>query len=166
MKHFAEKPIEGKTDTWLTPQYIIQSLGPFDLDPCAAPSPRPFPTAQKHIELPDDGLETEWDGLVWMNPPYGAQTGFWLNRLAAHKTGGIALVFARTETRMFHEHVWRKASSILFLAGRIRFLRRDGSQGEHAAAPSCLIGYGEEATRRLQKCNLPGKFINLLETAA
>lgn len=26
----------GDTDTWLTPRWILDTLGPFDLDPCAA----------------------------------------------------------------------------------------------------------------------------------
>ena len=56
------KPNQGDTNTWLTPEYIIQALGPFDLDPCAAPSPRPWDTAKFHIELPQDGLAARWHG--------------------------------------------------------------------------------------------------------
>ena len=47
---------------WLTPPKLLAFLGEFDLDPCAAPSPRPWPTAKRHIELPDDGLAAEWGG--------------------------------------------------------------------------------------------------------
>jgi hypothetical protein len=32
------RAFRGKTDCWLTPPEIIRALGPFDLDPCAAPS--------------------------------------------------------------------------------------------------------------------------------
>jgi hypothetical protein len=56
------KPNQGDTNTWLTPQHIVQALGTFDLDPCAAPSPRPWPTAKYHIELPEDGLAASWCG--------------------------------------------------------------------------------------------------------
>ncbi len=55
-------PNQGATNTWLTPPHILQALGPFDLDPCAAPSPRPWPTAKYHIELPEDGLSASWYG--------------------------------------------------------------------------------------------------------
>lgn len=34
--------------TWLTPKYIIDELGPFDLDPCAADS-MPWPTAKRMV---------------------------------------------------------------------------------------------------------------------
>ena len=67
----------AKTTTWLTPPELIQALGPFDLDPCAAPSPRPWPTAAQHIELPRDGLAEPWSGYVWLNPPYSHAAWAW-----------------------------------------------------------------------------------------
>jgi hypothetical protein len=60
------KPNQGDTNTWLTPEPIVRALGPFDLDPCAAPSPRPWDTAKFHIELPKDGLAADWSG-PWCN---------------------------------------------------------------------------------------------------
>src|SRR5579859_729831 len=77
---YASRPI-ASTHTWLTPPEIIQALGLFDLDPCAAPSPRPWPTASRHIELPEDGLAAKWHGRVWCNPPFGAHTAAWLARM-------------------------------------------------------------------------------------
>ena len=31
-----ETPGQGATNDWLTPQEVIDALGPFDLDPCAS----------------------------------------------------------------------------------------------------------------------------------
>jgi len=60
---FAACDTSGFTnETWLTPPAILHALGDFDLDPCAAPSPRPWPTAARHIELPEDGLTANWGG--------------------------------------------------------------------------------------------------------
>ena len=58
------------TTTWLTPPGIIDALGPFDLDPCGHPG---WPTADRLICLPDDGLAADWPASdrVWLNPPYG-----------------------------------------------------------------------------------------------
>lgn len=53
-----------KSDTYLTPREIIDALGPFELDPCAAPEPRPWPTAERHIVLPEDGLAADWGGGI------------------------------------------------------------------------------------------------------
>lgn len=82
----------AKTTTWLTPPELIEKLGPFDTDPCAAPSPRPWPTAARHIELPEDGLAAEWDGHVWLNPPYSFAAWTWLARLAANSGAPSVLV--------------------------------------------------------------------------
>lgn len=151
---------KGFKDEWLTPPQIVRDLGPFDLDPCS-PINRPWPTAAKHYTIKDNGLMLPWYGRVWLNPPYGDQTQIWLNRLAAHGKG-TALVFARTETEMFFREVWARATAIMFLKGRIRFHLVDGSKGEYTGgAPSCLIAYGPEDTKRLGECGIPGKFIML-----
>lgn len=88
----------GKED-WLTPPEILRALGTFDLDPCS-PTDRPWDTAKIHYTKIDDGLAKPWHGRVWLNPPYGNKTKSWLSRLALHGNG-IALVFARTETKSF-----------------------------------------------------------------
>ena len=100
-------------DEWLTPPRIIQSLGHFDLDPCS-PIKRPWDTADVHYSKIDDGLSRDWFGRVWLNPPYGRETFRWMERLADHKSG-IALIFARTETRGFHDCIWKKSECRVFL---------------------------------------------------
>lgn len=151
----------AETTTWLTPPEIVSALGPFDLDPCAAPSPRPWATAERHIELPEDGLEAEWDGRVWLNPPYSFAAWKWLSKLAEHGDG-IALVFARTETAGFVSEVWGKATAVRFLHGRLFFHHADGSRARaNSGAPSVLVAYGAGAAERLRTCDLPGTFIAL-----
>ena len=56
-------------DEWYTPRWIIDALGPFDIDPCA-PSVKPYEIAPLSYTKEDDGLAQEWHGTVWMNPPY------------------------------------------------------------------------------------------------
>lgn len=153
----------GNTDTWLTPPGIIDALGPFDTDPCCPPQ-MPWRTAASMIHQPDDGLAATWTGSVWLNPPYGPETGKWLARLADHGNG-IALIFARTETRDFHEHVWRRATSLLFLAGRLHFHDAAGTRARaNAGAPSVLVAYGDAMAARLTRCRLPGRVVDLVRT--
>lgn len=141
---------------WLTPPEIIRALGPFDLDPCAAPDPRPWPTAATHITLPEDGLQAEWSGFVWCNPPFGPEAEAWLARMADHGNG-VALVPARTETRWFVNTIWSRASAILFLHGRPHFHYPDGKRGKaNSGAPICLVAYGPTAVGRLAASGLPG----------
>lgn len=154
-----ESTISG-TEVWLTPPYIIEALGQFDLDPCASED-RPWDTAKNHYTIKDDGLIQEWFGRVWCNPPYGPKMGPFLHKLSKHDQGGIALVFARTETRAFFDCVWDKATAILFLKGRLKFYRPDGTIGGTAGSPSVLIAYGEVEAETLKNCKLPGKYLRI-----
>jgi len=156
------------SDVWLTPPAIINALAPFDLDPCAAPEPRPWPTADRHIALPDDGLAQPWSGFVWCNPPYSREAEKWLARMSEHGNG-IALVFARTETEWFWDHVWRSptASAALFLEGRLYFHRGDGIRAAaNAGAPSVLVAYGRQGASRLLASGIRGAFVPLGRAAA
>lgn len=155
-----ERAVDGGTNEWLTPRYILDALGAFDLDPCS-PINRPWPTAAKHFTREDNGLMQRWEGRVWLNPPYGNQTGKWLARLAEHGDG-IALIFARTETQMFQKHAWPRANAMLFLAGRVPFCRPDGKQADNCGgAPSVLIAYGERNVAALEASGLDGYLVHL-----
>lgn len=158
----AATPVE-----WYTPPEIFAALGlKFDLDPCAPPLPAAsWIPADVRIGLPDDGLAASWscprdtdgdgdcplcaeDGgckvkpRVWLNPPYGAQCGRWVGRLAAHGRG-IALVFARTDTAWW-QRAARLASAVCFIEGRVNFIpgHRDGRRTSASPAPCCLLAYG------------------------
>jgi hypothetical protein len=150
------------TDSWITPKWLIDRLGPFDLDVCAS-TPQPWPCAWRQFTFDDNGLLQPWYGLVWCNPPYGAAAAAWLDRMALHNDG-IALTFARTETRMFFAAVWPKASAIVFVRGRLTFARPDGSSpktGHNSGGPSVLIGYGARAVDRLKAVADLGHLIEL-----
>lgn len=131
------------TDVWLTPPPIIKSLGEFDLDPCS-PINRPWDTAKHHYTIEDNGLIKQWFGRVWLNPPYGSEAAKWMKLMADHYNG-IALIFARTETEMFFEHVWKKAISLLFIEGRLHFHVAEDTEFKRKGKPSILVKRGEAA---------------------
>lgn len=149
-------------DEWLTPKYITDALGPFDLDPCSPGDRRPWDTAEAHYALPNDGLTLPWKGRVWCNPPYGTETFKWLSRLADHGSG-TALIFARTETKGFHATIWGRAHSVFFFEGRLKFCRVTGEVGGTANAPSCLVAYSEYDTVRIRESGLKGKLVILCQ---
>lgn len=148
----------ARNDRWLTPLPLIRSLGDFDLDPSGAPG---HPTARE-VWTPEevgDGLAMPWHGRVWLNPPYGRTMTDWMRRLAEHGQG-TALIFARTETALFHELVWPVASALLFLRGRVTFLDPEGvAAGANSGAPSVLIAYGDRDARALATCGLEGHLV-------
>ena len=151
------QPNNGLTNNWITPPEIIEALGPFDLDPCVC-TPQPWKTAETMWS--EGGLDRDWFGHVWLNPPYGQQTASWMARLASHGDG-IALIFARTETAMFFDSVWGRAHSLLFLKGRLHFHYPDGTRAKgNSGAPSVLIAYGEIAGERLADSGLAGSLVS------
>ena len=155
---YERKSNDGTSDVWLTPRQLIWALGPFDLDPCAAPSPRPWPTATRHIELPEDGLTVDWSGSrVWLNPPYSG-AGPWLERMAEHRNG-IALIFARVETDAWHSLIWPVAHRVFFPRGRIQFCLPDGTEKNGSGAPSALICYTEHDANKVKSSGLSSVFV-------
>jgi hypothetical protein len=159
------KPNKGNTVIWFTPKNIVKSLGIFDLDPCAAPAPRPWETAANYIELPDDGLKIPWFGRVWLNPPYDEHLGEWMQQMAMHKQG-IALTFARTETDIWQRWIWPYAWGVLFISGRLYFHQPDGARGKgNAGGPSALIAYSEKDYKILENSGINGALVKVIRTA-
>lgn len=161
MTKFNNKGKKDKTKTeWLTPQYILKALGTFDLDPCA-PIVRPWEMATKHYTILDDGLLQDWGGRVWLNPPYGAGSEKWMKRLAEHRNG-IALIYARTEIKMWFDHIWYNADALLFVKGRVDFYHVTGEKGKsNSGAPSVLVAYGRNNAECLRNCSIAGRYIDL-----
>lgn len=149
-----------KNDEWLTPPEILDKLGIFDLDPCS-PIFRPWDTAKNHFNKNDDGLNKEWNGRIWLNPPFGRESAKWMQKMAIHGNG-IALLAARTETKMFYDYVWNDADAICFLKGRPHFHYVNGDRAPaNSGAPIVLIAYGAINVEILYEANL-GKVLDLL----
>ena len=85
--------------------------------------------------IEDNGLRKPWFGRLWLNPPYGGSdiVGPWMRRMVWHGIGTV-LIFARTETDVWFETIWRAASLILFLEGRF-FTLMGASRGPMQARP-------------------------------
>lgn len=149
--------------TWLTPRWILNALGRFDLDPCAAPNPGEWPTATSHIAEPRDGLAEPWYGRVFLNPPYSKQGGRWVARLAEHGIG-TALLFHRHDAAWFADGVLEHPSTtgMLLLRGRVKFHKPVTYDApDNGGAPSTLVAYGHRDAEILSTCGLRGTFVAL-----
>ena len=159
-----EAPVKGATNIWLTPPEIIRQLGEFDLDPCFLPEDiRPWNTAHHHFTEETDGLKQDWFGRVWLNPPYGQETTKWLEKMALHGCG-TSLIYARTETRWFHDYIWDAADAVFFPKGRIQFKLPNGM--DYKGSPgtgSCLVAYGPKDADKLFEYSLnnKGKYLDI-----
>lgn len=103
----------GQSNDWHTPKSVFDALGcHFDLD-VSAPVDGPL-----HVPCEewfhDGSLEREWQGFVWMNPPFGGRNGLapWLAKFFDHGNG-IALTPDRTSAPWFHD-AWSRADAVMF----------------------------------------------------
>lgn len=149
---------EVDPDTWLTPRWILDHLGKFDLDPCAAQSnPAWIGAAYQHAP-PSDGLTEQWTGRVFCNPPF-SDSRPWIIRHAGHGSG-ITLVAASVESKVWREIVWKRAAGIFLLHGRTRFCRPDGSTTTGRPLRSiALIGWGVYDAAVLEVAPFAGVFL-------
>ena len=148
------------SDEWYTPQWMIEKLGPFELDPCS-PAERPYDTALQHFTKADDGLSKDWGhAFVWLNPPYSRQLlKAFVEKLAAHNNG-IALLINRQDNLLFQEVIFPKALSMIFLRHRIKFISPD-CRTSNPPTGHCLVAFGELADQRLRDCRIEGKYVRL-----
>jgi DNA N-6-adenine-methyltransferase (Dam) len=146
----------GASSEWRTPKYLPDQIGlMFDLDPAYPISGVcHIPTKRYFTEI-DHGLKQPWDGLVWLNPPFGKRHGQvpWLRKFFAHGNG-IALCNGLVSADWFHALVARHAELICFTRGKVKFLQPDGTIGGEPTFGTALIGMGEIACNALRKSNL------------
>jgi phage N-6-adenine-methyltransferase len=125
------------TDLWSTPQEYFDSVSKefqFTLDVCALPENT---KCQKFFSPEDDGLLQQWEGVCWMNPPYGRVIGKWVQKAYKSAKAGavvVGLLPARTDTKWFHDYIYGKAE-IRFIRGRLKF----GGCANSAPFPNMLV---------------------------
>ncbi len=123
--------------TWETPADLFAVLDKefrFELDVCAQPA-----TAKcGHYFTPEiNGLAQVWQGVCFMNPPYGRQIGHWMQKAYESANAGLAtvvcLVPARTDTRWWWDYA--QHGEVRFLPGRLKF----GNAASGAPFPSVVV---------------------------
>ena len=146
----------SESHEWYTPQHIIERaesvLGGIDVDP-ASPLPerwRDWVPAKIHYSKLENGLAQNWNGTVYLNPPYGRgdngarpwvikmYTEHELKRMKA----GILLVPARTDTEWFRL-VWR-FNMLCFIYGRLKHISPEverGKKGRNTATFPSVLAY-------------------------
>lgn len=134
------RPVRGTTGTgdneWYTPSEHVDRarrvLGGFDVDPASSAEAQAKVQATVFFDAKRNGLEQEWHGRVWLNPPYAQPLiSQFMEKLCCEVKAGrcseaIALTHNYTDTRWFQDAA-RKATAICFTRGRVRFYSPSGS---------------------------------------
>jgi len=132
--------VRGTTGTgeneWYTPQDHIERarrvMGGIDVDPATSETAQAKVCAGQAFTIDDDGLAQDWNGRVWLNPPYAQpMIADFMQKLRDEVTSGrctdaIALTHNYTDTKWFQAtaHV---ATAVCFTRGRVKFYSPTGA---------------------------------------
>jgi hypothetical protein len=142
-----------KNDILQTPKYVIDALGPFDLDPCSGANTN-IGKVNWWDGRGEDGLEKEWFGFVWCNPPF-SQKEVWSKKMIEHNNG-ILILPERGSAPWFGPLA--ESAGIYFVMGKkIDFIGGPSSNN----LGSVLFPFGDEAIRRVENSGLPGHLVNV-----
>jgi phage N-6-adenine-methyltransferase len=121
---------------WYTPDEYLDAardvLGAIDLDPASSDAAQAMVKAARHFTKADDGLAQEWEGRVWLNPPYAQpDIANFVSKMVGECTHGgvtaaIMLTHNYTDTSWFHEAAGI-ADAICFTRGRVKFYDAAGT---------------------------------------
>lgn len=151
-----------KSVEWYTPKWVFDFLDiEFDLDPSSPHDMESLVPAKTKYTIFDDGLSKEWFGRVWLNPPYGREIGYWMDRMIDHNNG-IALVFSRTDAA-WCQKAMKSCTSMLFYGGRIDFV--PGKENQHkksrSGAGTVIFAFGEACARALKRLSDRGMYLEV-----
>jgi len=138
----------GKSDEWFTPRYVFDALGCwFDLDVATSMGTKSVPAA---LGFTEGALDRDWHGFIWMNPPFGGRNGIapWMDKFIAHGNG-IALTPDRTSAPWF-QSAFPHMEAVLFTP-KIKFLRRDGTEGASPSNGTALMAIGWRGCAALER---------------
>ena len=152
----------SKDQSWAPPAWLFDRLNAdhhFDLDAAATEATTLCPS---FIGPEQDALTMEnWPGKrVWLNPPYGRQVGHFVAKAKEQAALGklvVVLIFARTDTRWWHDHAMN-AQDIYLVKGRLRFTKSGKEQGAAPAPSAILVFNGKtlpEACPRFHRLDQP-----------
>ncbi len=131
-----ELMFSSATDMWATPQEFFDKLDRlfgFTLDVCATADNA---KCANFFTQNTDGLAQDWEGVCWMNPPYGRSIGAWVEKAYLSSLNGttvVCLLPARVDTRWWHNYCVK--GEVTFIKGRIKF----GEATNCAPFPSAVV---------------------------
>jgi len=117
--------VSSKDNTWETPWRFFNELNKefnFTLDPCAQDETA---KCEKYHTAETNGLNKDWSkDVVFMNPPYGGNTGTWIKKALDESRKGatvVCLIVSASDRSYWHDYIFPYAKEIRFIRGRIKF---------------------------------------------
>lgn len=128
--------VAGCSSVVETPLEIFMRLNAefrFTLDVCAT---RENAKCERYFTPEIDGLSQHWEGVCWMNPPYGPELERWVQKAFEESQRGatvVCLVPARTDTSWWRD--FASKAEVRFIRKRLKFV----GMPTNAPFPSAIL---------------------------
>ncbi len=158
----AERMLASETVEWYTPPHIIEAarnvLGGFDLDPASNKTANKWIKAKKYYTAEDSGLLHDWNGRIWLNPPYSGFTSKFINKLTDEVAAGnveeaICLVNATGCKDNWFQPLW---DYVLCFMQPLKFLNAGGEEQSKAPFASVAVYIGGNTKKFVEEFNSLG----------
>ena len=157
----------GNNEWYTPPEYIEAArvvLGGIDLDPASSPIANEIIKADKFYSSDDNGLEREWAGRIWMNPPYSQpEIEQFSKKLTAsiesgNVTEAIVLVNNATETYWF-QNMLAYCEAVCLIRGRVRFIDPQGNPSGAPLQGQALLYFGANREKFVEAYSKTGTIL-------
>ncbi len=146
-------PRQVTGDDFYTNQIIIDAarrvMGSIDTDPATHAEANRVVQAKTFYTIADNGLEREWSGNVWINPPF-SKWGEWVPKIIREWRSGritemCVLSAMRTVTAKYFAPFLNESDGMVIMHGRIPFW--GGKAGDSPDDGHCVFYFGNRLER-------------------
>lgn len=158
-------------DDWQTPDWVIDAIeehhGVIHTDPAQGPGTE-IGKVYNHDES-DDGLNSQWFGTVFLNPPFSMKVEFLevvVEKMLKPDVGTIFVVTPDgTDTlSWWHDFIAEEANYIWFSRGRISYLRPDGEEVGSPTFGTAISVFGDTTDEMLEWFDDNGHLVQTVKT--
>lgn len=148
-KTVAQLITSSNSNEWYTPFKYVEAarhvLGEIDIDPASCEEANKIIKAKNYYTAQDDGLQNDWSGRVWLNPPYGGFTSKFVKKLNEQYKHNIIqeailLINSNSTDTDWFQPLWDY--TLCFTDHRINFTSPDGTKGNGSTHGSVFVYFG------------------------
>jgi phage N-6-adenine-methyltransferase len=145
---------------WFTPPHIIEIcrkiMGSIDLDPATTDFANERIKAKVYYTIETNGLDKEWLGNVYTNPPYSKNLiKLFVEKIINERKNYnqcCVLINNATETKWMQDLV-KRCDAICFLKGRVKYLDETGQPKHTPLQGQSIVYFGYNISKFFEELN-------------
>jgi phage N-6-adenine-methyltransferase len=160
----------SKKDEYRTPEWLLDGIeenhGDIDTDPSAGRDTEIG--SEMNYSIEEDGLDREWYGTVFCNPPFSRKADFLEKALNESNREEVETIFFLTPDgtdvkSWWHKYIAKEAKYIWFSYGRICYYSADGEKQKKPTAGTAISVFGETTDEMIDWFDENGHIVKTLK---